>query len=350
MLLASPGLAADPADVVAKDVVLVLDHSGSMEGEKFTQAMDAARFVLDHLNEGDRFNLIVFSTTVDAYAERPRPWSEAGEAKRWLDRFAAEGSTDIDRALRTAFERADVERPTYVLFLTDGLPTEGIIETTAILERAADAAPENVSLFAFGVGFDVDTTLLDSLAQDHHGTTTYVVPGEEVDEAVTGLYAKVSAPVLTRLEIDLGDAGAYDLYPAPLPDLFSGSPVGAGRALSAAGQLHHHPHRRGERRGAPLQLRGAALHRVGRARLAPPAVGHPQDRPPAQGGAPRRPQRRTDRPDRAPVHPLRHRHPVHLVPGDRGLPPSARRASGRSSTTLPSTPPPPSPPPPGRRR
>ena len=230
LLLASPGLAADPADVVAKDVVLVLDHSGSMEGEKFTQAMDAARFVLDHLNEGDRFNLIVFSTTVEAYAERPRPWSEAAEAERWLDRFAAEGSTDIDRALRTAFERADVERPTYVLFLTDGLPTEGIIETPVILERAADAAPDNVSLFAFGVGWDVDTMLLDSLAEDHHGTTTYVVPGEDVDEAVTGLYAKVSTPVLTRLEIDLGGSGAYDLYPMPLPDLFSGEQlVLAGR-------------------------------------------------------------------------------------------------------------------------
>ncbi len=230
LLLASPGLAVDPADVVAKDVVLVLDHSGSMEGEKFAQAMDAARFVLDHLNEGDRFNLIVFSTTVEAYADGPRPWSEAGEAERWLDRFAAEGSTDIDRALSTAFAGADVERPTYVLFLTDGLPTEGIIETTEILRRAAAAAPENVSLFAFGVGYDVDTTLLDSLAEDHHGTTTYVVPGEDVDEAVTGLYAKVSTPVLTGLEIDLGGAGAYDLYPNPLPDLFSGEQlVLAGR-------------------------------------------------------------------------------------------------------------------------
>jgi len=246
LLLASPGVVAGPADVVAKDVVLVLDHSGSMEGDKFTQAMEAARFVLDHLNEGDRFSLIVFSTTVEAYAERPRPWSEAAEAKRWLDRFAAEGSTDIDRALRTAFEQADVERPTYVLFLTDGLPTEGIIETSEILRRAAAAAPENVSLFAFGVGFDVDTMLLDSLAEDHHGTTTYVVPGEEVDEAVTGLYAKVSTPVLTRLEIDFGDAGAYDLYPAPLPDLFSGEQlVLAGRyrepgtfALTLTGEVN----------------------------------------------------------------------------------------------------------------
>jgi len=210
--------------------VLVLDHSGSMEGEKFAQAMDAARFVLDHLNEGDRFNLIVFSTTVEAYAERPRPWSEGSEAKRWLDRFAAEGSTDIDRALRTAFERADVERPTYVLFLTDGLPTEGVIEVPEILRRAADAAPENVSLFAFGVGWDVDTTLLDSLAEDQHGTTTYVVPGEDVEQAVTGLYAKVATPVLTRLEADFGGAGAYDLYPNPLPDLFSGEQlVLAGR-------------------------------------------------------------------------------------------------------------------------
>jgi Ca-activated chloride channel family protein len=230
LLLASPGLAADPADVVAKDVTLVLDHSGSMEGEKFDQAMEAARFVLDHLNEGDRFSLIVFSTTVEAYAERPRPWSEAAEAKRWLDRFAAEGSTDIDRALQAAFTGADAERTTYLLFLTDGLPTEGIIDTGEILERAAAAAPETVRLFAFGVGWDVDTTLLDSLAEENHGTSTYVIPGEPVDEAVTGLYAKVSTPVLTGPEIDLGSAGAYDLYPVPLPDLFSGGQlVLAGR-------------------------------------------------------------------------------------------------------------------------
>ena len=136
-----------------------------------------------------------------------------------------------------------MERPTYVLFLTDGLPTEGIIETSEILRRAADAAPENVSLFAFGVGFDVDTTLLDSLAEDHHGTTTYVVPGEDVDEAVTGLYAKVSTPVLTGLEIDLGGAGAYDLYPrSPARPLLRRA-VGAGRPLPRARHLHDHPHR-----------------------------------------------------------------------------------------------------------
>jgi Ca-activated chloride channel family protein len=222
LLLASPGIAADPGDVVAKDVVLVLDHSGSMEGEKLAQAMDAARFVLDHLNENDRFNAIVFSTGVDAYAERPRPRSEAAEAQRWLDGFAAGGSTDINRALLEAFEGADRERPTYVLFLTDGLPTEGVIDTAEILDNAADAAPGNVSLFAFGVGWDVDTMLLDSLAEDHHGTTTYVVPGEDAGAAVTSLYAKVSTPVLTRLQVGLGDVSAFDLYPVPLPDLFSG--------------------------------------------------------------------------------------------------------------------------------
>jgi Ca-activated chloride channel homolog len=230
LLLASPGVVSDPAGVVAKDVTLVLDHSGSMEGEKLTQAMDAARFVLEHLNEGDRFSLVVFSTSVESYADQPRPSSEAEEAAAWLDRFAAEGSTDIDRALRTAFEQADPERPTYVLFLTDGLPTEGVIDTPEILQRAVDAAPGNVSLFAFGVGYDVDTMLLDSLAEQHHGTTTYVVPGEDVEGAVTGLYAKVSTPVLTGLQVDFGDSSAYDLYPNPLPDLFSGEQlVLAGR-------------------------------------------------------------------------------------------------------------------------
>jgi Ca-activated chloride channel family protein len=114
------------------------------------------------------------------------------------------------------------ERPTLLLFLTDGLPTEGITDSQSILANVADAAPDGLSLFAFGVGYDVDTVLLDSLAQEHHGATTYVTPGESIDEAVSGFYARVSAPVLTDLELDLGNVEAFDLYPAALPDLFAG--------------------------------------------------------------------------------------------------------------------------------
>jgi Ca-activated chloride channel family protein len=224
VLLAGPGAAEDAA-VVAKDVIVVIDRSGSMEGEKFRQAQDAVAYVLEHLNADDRFTVVTFSTAVEAFSDRLQSVRRAAEAAEWVEALAPAGSTDIDAALGEAFDIAGVERPTYVLFLTDGLPTEGVIDADEILERARQSAPPNVRLFSFGVGWDVDTVLLDTLAGDHGGTTTYVTPGEEIDVAVAALYAKVSSPVLTNPVLDFGDLKVSDLYPNTLPDFFAGEQV-----------------------------------------------------------------------------------------------------------------------------
>lgn len=213
------------APSIPKDVLLVLDRSGSMEGEKFQQAQDALRYILRHLDSEDRFNIIAFSTGLERYAPTLRPASEASEALPWVDRLHAEGSTDINRALLEAAALADSERSTYLLFLTDGLPTEGVIDSDQILSNFAAAAPANLRLFAFGVGFDVDTFLLDSLAQDNHGDSTYVLPGESLDEVLSAFYARISTPLLTDLSLDFGDLAVYDIYPDPLPDLFLGSQI-----------------------------------------------------------------------------------------------------------------------------
>jgi Ca-activated chloride channel family protein len=206
-------------------LILVLDRSGSMEGEKFLQAQEALRYILGHLNPDDRFNLIAFSTGLEIYASSMRPAEEANEAMPWVNGLSAQGSTDINRALLEAAGLVDPERSTYLIFLTDGLPTEGEVDSQDILDNFAANASENLRLFAFGVGYDVDTYLLDSLAQAHHGATTYVVPGERLDEILSAFYAKISTPVLTDLALDFGDLTAYDIYPNPLPDLFAGSQI-----------------------------------------------------------------------------------------------------------------------------
>ena len=224
LLLLAPSPNAD-TQAIPKDVILVLDRSGSMDGEKFLQAQEALRYVLGHLNSEDRFSVIAFSTGFESYASGLRDASEANEAIAWVDRQAPVGSTDINRALLEAVAIADRERPTYIIFLTDGLPTEGVIESDQILSNFAANASSNLRLFAFGVGYDVDTFLLDSLAQEHHGTSTYVLPGEPLDEIISAFYAKVSTPVLTNLKLDFGQLNAYDIYPSPLPDLFLGSQI-----------------------------------------------------------------------------------------------------------------------------
>ncbi|MFC1996078.1 VIT domain-containing protein [Chloroflexota bacterium] len=222
LLAPHPDAAEQP---VPKDVILVLDRSGSMEGEKFMQAQQALKYILQHLNPEDRFNVISFSTGLESYARDLRETSEVNEAAAWVERQSALGSTDINRALLEAAAMANPERPTYLIFLTDGLPTEGVIESSQILNNFASSAPQNLRVFAFGVGYDVDTFLLDSLAQEHHGTSTYVQPGEPLDEVLSSFYAKVSTPVLMDLQLDFGELAAHDLYPNPLPDLFAGSQI-----------------------------------------------------------------------------------------------------------------------------
>ena len=233
LLLAAPSLNVDAARVVAKDVIVVLDQSGSMDGEKFRQAQDALKYVLSHLNSEDRFDIVAFSTGTERYASGLRPASDAPEAARWVDALFAAGGTNINLALLEALDMADAERPTILIFLTDGLATEGVTDTDRILadvQQAASASRKNVRLFAFGVGNDVDTILLDTLVEQNHGASSYVRPGERIDEAVSGFYAKVSMPVLSSIELDFGNVIVSDTYPNPLPDLFAGGQlVVAGR-------------------------------------------------------------------------------------------------------------------------
>ncbi len=224
MLLLAPK-PGQPTETVSKDVLLVLDRSGSMEGEKFQQAQAALKYILQHLNPEDRFYLTTFSSSTEAYANRLRPAGEADEAIAWVNHSAASGSTDINRALLETAAVADKERPTYLIFLTDGLPTEGVIDSQEILDNFQRAAPTNLRLFAFGVGYDVDTFLLDSLTRAQHGLSTYVQPGEKLDEALSSFYARISTPVLTNLALDFGKLSTYDIYPSPLPDLFDGTQV-----------------------------------------------------------------------------------------------------------------------------
>ncbi len=230
LLLAAPSVEVDPDRVVPRDIFLVFDVSGSMDGEKIEQARQAAIYILRHLNEGDRFNIIAFSSGLRLYANSLRPSAEAEEAVAWVRRLEASGGTDINRALLEALSQADVGRNTVLIFLTDGQPTEGETDIADILDNSAGAAPDGVRLFPFGVGDDVNTALLDGLAEQHHGSTGYVRPGEAIDEEVSAFYARISAPVLTDLDFDFGSVTAEEIYPDPLPDLFAGTQlIVAGR-------------------------------------------------------------------------------------------------------------------------
>jgi Ca-activated chloride channel family protein len=219
-LLFAPVLEVDAA--VARDVVLVLDTSGSMEGEKLEQAQDAAAYVLERLGPDDRFAVVSFARSVEVYGDRMHAASRADDAIEHVRELDAGGGTNIAGSLEAAFELLDGERPSTVIFLTDGLPTVGIDDAEGILEVAREAAPARAQLFAFGVGYDVDTVLLDALATRFVGTSHYVTPEERIDLEVGRLYERVSTPVLTDVEIEIDGVPVRALAPEALGGLFAG--------------------------------------------------------------------------------------------------------------------------------
>jgi Ca-activated chloride channel family protein len=230
-LLAAPSVKAPTNAVVARDLVLVVDISGSMKGEKMEQARAAARYVVDALNPEDRFAVIAFSSASEAWTSELRragPEDQAA-ARAWIDDLRANGSTDINRALLEALALLDAEgedatRPAYVIFLTDGQPTLGETVPERIVANAENNAPaRTIRLFPFGIGYDVNTDLLDTLGSLLGGRTSYVQPEERIDEAVGEFYATISTPVLANIVLDFGPEVAVEgMFPYPLPDLFAG--------------------------------------------------------------------------------------------------------------------------------
>jgi Ca-activated chloride channel family protein len=246
LMLVAPPVEIDTEQVIDKDVFLILDTSGSMEGEKLEQAKTALVYVLEHLNEGDRFNITDFSTGVRQYARDLQPAHAREEAIRWVRGLQSNGGTDINRALLETLHSVDPERPTILVFLTDGLPTEGEVEPDRILANFAGATQPNVRLFTFGVGYDVNTVLLDTLAQEQRGASGYVRPDERIDEKVSAFYTKVSTPILADIALDVQGVHVQDLYPYPLPDLFAGTQLvvvgryrdGGAAKIELSGQIN----------------------------------------------------------------------------------------------------------------
>lgn len=228
LFMASPSSGDLRREVEAKDVVFVFDRTGSMSGEKIQQAREALKFCLNALNPGDRFNLVTFNETPDPlFSSLVKADKEnVNKALEAADSLDAMGGTDINSALKKSLPMlGGGKRPSFVIFLTDGLPTVGEQDIDTILKNSKSSAPANVRMFSFGVGYDVNTTLLDGLAKQHRGMSEYVRPAEDIEVKVSTLFRSISFPVLANLEIAYGGMKTYDIFPGELPDLFKGGQI-----------------------------------------------------------------------------------------------------------------------------
>jgi len=235
LLMLTPALETETHRVLPRDILLVLDTSGSMDGEKLKQAQDALAYILRRLNTEDRFNVVAFSSGARVYAPVLQGPQEAEAAIAWVYRLEALGGTNIYLGLSEALAQADGTRPTVVVFLTDGMATEGIVDDDTLLSTLAQEAPAATRIFPFGVGYDVNTLLLDQLAADHRGLPAYVAPEERIDEKISAFYGRIQSPVLTNIALDFDGVQTYDVYPTPLPDLYAGMQLIVAGRYSGSG-------------------------------------------------------------------------------------------------------------------
>ena len=227
MLLISPEVSATASARVPRDLVLVLDTSGSMSDLKMSQAKKALKFCLSRLDKEDRFGIVSFATTVRTYRDEllPAAGDHLERAHKWVDDLRQSGGTAILPALNTALgmRTRDEGRSFTVVFFTDGMPTVDETNPDKIVKAVAAKNTDNTRIFTFGVGDDVNAAMLDQLADATRGVSTYVRPAEDIEAKVSTLHAKISHPVMTGVQLTATNLKLQEMYPPRLPDLFRGS-------------------------------------------------------------------------------------------------------------------------------
>lgn len=224
MLLLSPGQIENRT--LDKDVIFVLDTSGSMWGEKMEQAKEALKFCLNRLRPKDRFNVITFNSKVSLFKNNLMGATKGNvkSALEFVDGLKVKGGTNINDALVSALKmHTHPDRPKMIIFLTDGEASAGEDDPKKILQNLPGVNTLKSRIFVFGIGEDVDTQFLNAVSQAHRGSAEYVLPNENIGIKVASFYQKVSEPVLSDISLDFGDIKVKEIYPIEFPDIFKGT-------------------------------------------------------------------------------------------------------------------------------
>lgn len=226
LLMLSPKDVVAEREIVNKDIVFVLDTSGSMADEgKIEKAKKALLFGIRTLRDGDRFNVINFAGEEHLMERSPIAANSDGKKRgeEFVNKLRPDGGTNINDALLASLKQFDKsDRPKMLVFMTDGLPTVGEQNTERIIGNLKTVKTVDVRIFPFGFGYDVNTTLLDKIGSENAGISDYVQPKEDLEVKVSNFFSRVSSPVLSDLELDFGPLLVDYTYPRKLGDIFRG--------------------------------------------------------------------------------------------------------------------------------
>jgi Ca-activated chloride channel family protein len=219
-------------DVTPKELVFVLDTSGSMEGFPIEKAKETMKLALNSLNPSDTFNLITFAGDTDILFPKPVPATKENMAKAqlFLKGRAGSGGTEMMTAIKAALEPSDKQdHIRIVCFMTDGYVGNDMEIVSEVQQHP------NARVFAFGIGDSVNRFLLDKMAEAGRGEVEYVSLNDDGSAAARRFHQRVRNPLLTDISIDWNGLPVADVYPQRIPDLFSAKPVIlSGRFTGAA--------------------------------------------------------------------------------------------------------------------
>jgi len=245
-LILQPPARLPESDITPKELVFVLDTSGSMWGFPLEKGKELISRALDELYPGDTFNIITFSG--DTHILFPQPVYPTAEnirrAKQLLASRTGGGGTEMMKAIRAALAPSDSQDHLRVVcFVTDGYVGNDL-EIIGEVQKH-----KNARVFALGIGTSVNRFLIEGMAKAGRGDSEIVTLTDKADVAAHRLYERLRSPLLTDISIDWGGLPVADVYPARLPDLFSGKPlIVSGRYTSAvAGTIRLRGKRAGDK-------------------------------------------------------------------------------------------------------
>jgi Ca-activated chloride channel family protein len=221
LMVMPPRQEAPAGPRLAREVIFVVDVSGSMSGPSIEQARRALLFALGRLEPGDRFNILRFNHETHALFERATPVSPGAleTASHFVETLRADGGTDMLPALELALGSDSGGTPIrQVVFVTDGS-----VGNEQQLFGAIDRGLGRSRLFTVGIGSAPNGHFMSGAAKLGRGTHTYIVNPAETDEKMAALFRKLERPVLTDLDVRWDEV--VEMWPARVPDLYAGEPI-----------------------------------------------------------------------------------------------------------------------------
>jgi Ca-activated chloride channel family protein len=220
-------------DVTPKEIVFVLDTSGSMMGFPIEKAKECMKLALDNLYPQDTFNLITFSGDTHILFDKPVPATRANLAKAqaFLASRSGSGGTEMMKAIRAALDPSDQQdHIRIVCFVTDGYVGNDMEIISEVQKHP------NARVFSFGIGSSVNRFLLDKMAEHGRGEVEYVTLQDDGSAAAKRLHERIRNPLLTDISVDWNGLAVADVYPKRIPDLFSAKPVVLTGRYTAGGK------------------------------------------------------------------------------------------------------------------